>query len=51
LLNFRFETASIRRKTSTLSNMNCYVKTTIGEEILTTKKQKDTKEMPPVWAD
>ena len=31
--------------------MNCFVQVTIGEEVLTTKSQKDTKEMPPVWTD
>lgn len=31
--------------------MNCYVKVTIGEEVLKTKKKRDTKEMPPVWID
>lgn len=49
-LNFRFETASIRRKTSTFGDMNCWVKATIGEEVLQTTKQKDTKQMPPVWS-
>ncbi len=31
--------------------MNCFVQVTIGEEILKTKKKKDTVEMPPVWID
>ena len=31
--------------------MNCSVKVIIGEEILETSKQKDTKEAPPVWKD
>ncbi len=31
--------------------MNCYVQVTIGEEVLKTKRKKDTVEMPPVWID
>lgn len=31
--------------------MNCFVKVTIGEEVLKTKNKKDTAEMPPVWTD
>ena len=31
--------------------MNCSVKVVIGEEVLETSKQKDTKEAPPVWKD
>ena len=41
--------ASIRRKTSTFGSMNCWVEVIIGEEILVTKKAKDTKETPPTW--
>ena len=29
--------------------MNCWVRVTIGEEVLSTNKKKDTKELPPVW--
>ena len=43
--------ASIRRKTSTFGSMNCWVEVTIGEEVLGTKKSKDTKETPPTWFD
>lgn len=31
--------------------MNCKVRVVIGEEVLETSKQKDTKEAPPVWKD
>ena len=31
--------------------MNCLVRVIVGEEILETSKQKDTKEAPPVWKD
>ena len=30
-LSFRFQMASIRRKTSTFGNMNCWVEVTLGE--------------------
>lgn len=42
--------ASIRRKTTTLSNMVCQARISIGEEILTTEKSKDTKNEAPHWA-
>lgn len=42
-LSFRFDSASIRRKTSTFGSANCWVQATIGEEVLHTQKHKDTK--------
>ena len=33
-ISFRFETASIRRKTSTFGDMNCRIKAVVGEEVL-----------------
>jgi len=43
--------ASIRRKTSTVSDMKCVARLTIGEAIDETQISKDTKESPPVWKD
>lgn len=50
-LSFRFQMASIRRKTSSFGSMNCWVQVVIGEEVIGTKKCKDTKETPPTWFD
>jgi hypothetical protein len=49
ILIFRIMTASIRRKTSTLSDMKCVARITIGEDIEQTEVSKDTKETPPSW--
>lgn len=31
--------------------MECYIRVTAGEEVLETKKSKDTKTDKPVWHD
>jgi Ca2+-dependent lipid-binding protein len=41
--------ASIRRKTSTISDMQCRARLTIGEEITATEKSRDTKNEAPHW--
>jgi hypothetical protein len=51
VLNMRFDMASIRRKTSTLGSMNCWVWVAGGEEVVKTSKKKETKEMPPSWSE
>lgn len=43
--------ASIRRKTSSISDMKCVAKVTIGEAIEQTSISKDTKESPPHWSE
>ncbi len=51
LVSFRFETAEFKRSTRTFGDMECYVRVTAGEEVLETKKSKDTKTDKPVWKD
>jgi hypothetical protein len=43
--------ASIRRKTSTVSDMKCVARVSIGEAVESTQISKDTKESPPLWKD
>ena len=47
----RFETSEFMRKTRTFGDMNVSVRVTIGQEVLSTKKCKDTKTDMPVWKD
>ncbi len=49
LISFRFEQAVIRRKTSTFGDMNCWVQLTVGEEVMKTRKHRDTRSTPPNW--
>jgi Ca2+-dependent lipid-binding protein len=51
VLIIRILSASIRRKTSTVSDMKCVARFTIGEATDETQISKDTKESPPVWKD
>lgn len=51
MLLLRPMTASIRRRTSTLSDMKCVVRVTIGEAVEETHISKDSKENPPFWKD
>jgi hypothetical protein len=51
ILNLRFETAEFKRSTRTFGEMNCSVRVSIGEEILSTKQVLDTKTLKPVWKD
>jgi hypothetical protein len=52
ILHFRFETAEFQRKTKTFGDMEeCYVRVTVGEEVLETKRSKDTATDKPVWKD
>lgn len=50
-VTFRFESATIRRKTGTCGQDNVAVRLTIGEEIRETEFQKDSLDNPPVWHD
>lgn len=43
--------ASIRRKTSTVTDMKCVARITIGEATDSTQICKDSKDSPPVWKD
>lgn len=51
VLNFRFETADLRRSTRTFGDMECAVRVVAGEEVLETKKSPDSKTAQPVWKD
>jgi hypothetical protein len=52
IVHFRFETAEFQRKTKTFGDMdNCYVRVTAGEEVLESKKSRDTATDKPVWKD
>ena len=48
---FRFETSELLRKTRTFGDMNVSVRVTVGEQVLSTQKSKDTKTDMPVWKD
>ena len=51
-VHFRFETAEFTRKTKTFGDMDSiYVRVTAGEEVLETKRSKDTSENKPCWKD
>lgn len=34
-----------------MGTMNCWVRLTVGEEVMETQKAKDTPECPPIWSD
>lgn len=49
VLVLRIMSASIRRKTSSISDMKCVARVTLGEAVEQTEISKDTKESPPHW--
>ena len=50
-VSFRFQTASIKRITSHITSMHCWVEVKMGEEILSTKKSKNTDKSPSTWCN
>lgn len=50
MVTFRFENASIRRKTTTIGSPKVWVQVFMGEEVLFTQKDKDKKDAP-CWSD
>lgn len=48
-ISFKFDIATLRRKTSTFGSMKCWVEVAIGEEVLYTSKSKDKTSSPPTW--
>lgn len=49
-VSFRFENASIRRKTSSITSPKVWIKVFMGEEVLFTQKDADKKNAPS-WSD
>lgn len=48
----RFETGEFQRSTKTFGDMDSlFVRVTAGEEVLETKRSKDTKTEKPCWKD
>jgi hypothetical protein len=48
---FRFETVDITKKPNSEETLNCWVKTTIGEEVMETPKCQVTPKNPAAWGD